>query len=168
MVFISTYGKILYQTKFCFHFICEKWSTYLLKWFKLSLLGMLWSYNFSWQTLVLLLYYTRVQITAILLWDSTIVPIICNIEQEVYVHQHLSRDLHIFEKIILMLPDYWLRWGEDLTSILTSLFLRGLRWGSSISFDARNEVRSSIFLWGWGKKSSLTFPQFKHEKCWKN
>ena len=66
------------------------------------------------------------------------------------------------------IPDYWLRWGEDLTSLLTSLFLRGLRWGSSISFDARNEVRSSIFLWGWGKKSSLTFPQFKHEKCWKN
>ena len=94
MVFISTYGKILYQTKFCFHFICEKWCTYLLKWFKISLLGMLWSYNFSWQTLVLLLYYTRVQITAILLWDSTIVPIICNIEQEVYVHQHLETYLY--------------------------------------------------------------------------
>ena len=69
-------------------------STYLLKWFKLLLLGMLWSYNFSWQTLVLLLYYTRVQITAILLWDSTIVPIICNIEQEVYVHQHLETYLY--------------------------------------------------------------------------
>ena len=94
MVFISTYGKILYQTKFCFHFIFEKWCTYLLKWFKLSLLGMLWSYNFSSQTLVLLLYYTRVQITAILLWDSTIVPIICNIEQEVYVHQHLETYLY--------------------------------------------------------------------------
>ena len=39
---------------------------------------------------MLLLYYTRVQITAILLWDSTIVPIICNIEQEADVHQHLE------------------------------------------------------------------------------
>ena len=70
----------------------------------------------------------------------------------------------IFHYII---TDYWLRWGEDFTSLLPSLFLRGLRWGSSISFDARNEVRSSIFLWGWGKKSFLTLPQLKHEKCWK-
>ena len=180
--YLSLWGKLwsLFKIVFSMKDLFFQFSTY-------SLLGILFDFfsssfyifakisknHLSLQNFIFLwLFFWQLKILDIWFWKNILQ--LCS--TQMYAQKYWNQYLNTMKVLIIpryvsavsVRTDYWLRWGEDLTSLLTSLFLRGLRWGSSISFDARNEVRSSIFLWGWGKKSFLTLPQFKHEKCWKS
>ena len=76
----------------------------------------------------------------------------------------LSKKLTVFYLLLHFsyyhCSDHWLRWGEDLTSLLTSLFLWVLRWESSLFSMWGMRWGPSFFYWGWGEKLFLSFPQF--------